>query len=260
MNATSLELPGRQAKPRRRGLTMVIDNGMPTGQLLDVIESTGELIDLLKFGWGTALVTKDLQRKVDCLRANGVDYYFGGTLFEKFVCQGRVDDYRRFCQDHECRYVEISNGTIALSNHEKADYVEKFASEFSVLSEVGYKDTGRSQELPPVRWIEYMREDLDAGAMLVITEARESGKSGICRPDGELRYGLIEEILESGLDLDRVVFEAPTKDLQTYFVRRVGPDVNLGNVPPHEVIGLETLRLGLRSDTLLTWEGTEPYA
>jgi phosphosulfolactate synthase len=251
---TPLALPERPAKPRTQGLTMVIDNGVPTRYFEDAIASTGDLIDLVKFGWGTSLVTRDLDRKIACLRDAGLDHYFGGTLFEKFLLQNRVDDYMRFCHDHDCRSVEISNGTIDLSNDDKARYIALFTSEFRVLSEVGYKDSGRSLELPPVRWIQYIRQDMAAGADLVITEARESGRSGICRADGEPRYGLIGEILESGLELDRLVFEAPNKDLQTYFVRRVGPNVNLGNIAIDDVIGLETLRLGLRADTLLNWD------
>jgi phosphosulfolactate synthase len=249
-----LALPERPAKPRSRGLTMVIDSGLPTRYFEDAIESAGDLIDLVKFGWGTSLVTRDLDRKISCLRGAGVDHCFGGTLFEKFVARNRVEDYIRFCQRHGCRCVEISNGTIDLSNDDKARYISLFKPDFRVLSEVGYKDSGRSLELPPVRWIQYIRQDLEAGADLVIAEARESGRSGICRADGEPRYGLIEEILESGLELDRVLFEAPNKDLQTYFIRRVGPNVNLGNVAADDVIGLETLRLGLRSDTLLNWD------
>ena len=249
-----LSLPERPAKPRASGITMVIDNGVPTRYFEDAIASTGDLIDVVKFGWGTSLVTRDLERKVACLRDAGVDHYFGGTLFEKFVAQNRVDDYIRYCHQHQCRSVEISNGTIDLSNDEKAQYISLFKTEFKVVSEVGYKDSARSLELPPVRWIQYIRQDLQAGADLVITEARESGRSGICRADGEPRYGLIEEILESGLQLDRLVFEAPNKDLQTYFIRRVGPNVNLGNIAIDDLIGLETLRVGLRSDTLLNWD------
>jgi phosphosulfolactate synthase len=251
MNAVNLELPRRPAKPRREGLTMLIDGGLPTRGFQDVIESTGELIDFVKFGWGTAVVTRDLDRKIAVLERAGVDFYFGGTLFEKFVLHGRLDDYRAFCHAHRCRYVEVSNGTIPMANREKAAYVRRLAREFEVLSEVGYKDDGRWQELPPARWVECMREDLEAGARFVVAEARESGRSGICRSDGEPRQSVVEEILGSGIDPRRIIFEAPTKSLQTYFIRRLGPSVNLGNVAAGDVIGLETLRLGLRSDTLL---------
>ncbi|MGH7921306.1 MAG: phosphosulfolactate synthase [Candidatus Dormibacteraceae bacterium] len=245
-----LTLPGRTVKPRQAGLTMVIDSGLPCSAFEDLLEIHGHLIDLLKLGWGTAIVSRHLDRKVAALRDAGVDWYFGGTLFEIFLQQGKFDDYRRFCSDHGAGWVEVSNGTIELDNSRKAEYVARLSDDFSVISEVGYKDQDRSEHLPPVRWIRYIKEDLEAGARRVITEARESGRSGIARPNGELRFGLIEEILESGIDIDQLVFEAPNKDLQTYFVKRVGSNVNLGNIAPADVIGLETLRLGLRSDTV----------
>ncbi len=162
-----------------------------------------------------------------------------------------MDAYYDFCRTHGCRYVELSNGTVNLSNAEKARYITEFAREFAVLSEVGYKDSEKSQNLPPARWIEYISEDLRAGARYVITEARESGTSGICRADGQVRFGLIEEILASTVDADDLIFEAPNKTLQTYFIKRVGANVNLANIALQDAIGLETLRLGLRSDTLL---------
>lgn len=248
--ASTLGLPERTVKPRERGLTMVIDNGLPAGQLEDVLESTGHLIDLVKFGWGTAVVTRDLSRKIAALRDAQVGFFFGGTLFELFAQEDRVDEYARVCREHGCRLMEISNGTIHMSNAEKAEHVRRLSREFTVVSEVGFKDPKRSQELAPVRWIECVQEDLEAGASRVVLEARESGRSGICRPDGELRYGLIEELLDSGVDPDRLLFEAPTKALQTYFVQRLGPNVNLGNVASGDVIALETLRLGLRSDSM----------
>ncbi len=247
---TQLVLPDRESKPRRRGLTAVIDPGLPTGAFEDFVESVGELIDLVKFGWGTCLVTKDIKRKIDILESAGVGFYFGGTLFERFAVDGLVAEWRSLCHALGCRYVEVSNGTIAMDNAEKARWITRLADEFVVISEVGFKDGARSEALPPVRWISYFREDLAAGAHLVTAEARESGRSGICRPSGEPRHGLIEEIVESGLDLDRLLFEAPNKELQTYFVRRLGASVNLGNIHAGDVIGLETLRLGLRSDTL----------
>ena len=249
-----LELPDRTTKPRAAGLTMVIDNGMPHGAFADAITSLAPMIDAVKFGWGTCLVTTDLGRKLDCLRANGVRFWFGGTLFEKFVVQGRFDDYREFLDEYSCRHVEVSNGTIILSNAEKAGYIRKLAPDFTVVSEVGFKDPGRSEMLPPSEWVASITEDIDAGASLVTLEARESGSSGICRPDGELRYGLIEDVLHAGIGIESLLFETPNTALQTHMITRVGPNVNLGNVPAAGVIGLETLRLGLRSDTLTTFE------
>ncbi len=254
MNPTALRLPARAAKPRRAGLTMVIDGGIPTAHFADLVSSAAEYIDFVKFGWGTAVVTSQLGAKIEVLAANHVGFYFGGTLFEKYVLQGRFDDFRKFCEAWSCRHVEVSNGTIPLSNSEKASYIRKLTDDYTVISEVGYKDPGRSEQLPPRIWAEYIAEDLAAGASLVTLEARESGRSGICRPDGALRFGLVEDVLASGLSQDSLLFEAPSTTLQAYFVTRLGPDVNLGNVPANAVIGLETLRLGLRADTLATFE------
>jgi len=254
MNKTALHLPLRAAKPRQTGLTMVIDGGIPLWQFTDLVSSAAEYIDFVKFGWGTAVVTNSLHAKIEVLAANEIGYYVGGTLFEKYVLQGRFDDFRKFCQDHECQHVEVSNGTISMSNSEKASYIRKLADDFTVVSEVGFKDPVRSEQLPPSMWVEYINEDLEAGASLVTLEARESGRSGICRPDGALRFGLIEDVLASGISPQDLLFEAPTTALQAHFITRIGPDVNLGNVPATGIIGLETLRLGLRADTLTAFE------
>ena len=250
MNPLAPRLPSRATKPRSTGLTMVIDGGIPLKMFADIVSSTPDLIDFVKFGWGTAIVTGGLQQKIDVLREHGIGFYLGGTLFEKYVMQERFDDYKRFCVELGCEHVEVSNGTVTMSNAEKASYIRKLAGDFTVVSEVGFKDPDRSEQLPPSKWIEYINEDLAAGATMVTLEARESGKSGICRPDGALRFGLIEDVLSAGVGQDQLLFEAPTTTLQTYFITRLGTDVNLGNVPASAVIGLETLRLGLRADTL----------
>ena len=218
------------------------------------MESGAEFLDFVKFGWGTAIVTTDLQRKIDVLKDVGVDFYFGGTLFEKFLLQDRFDDFRDLCLSYGCQYVEVSNGTIDLPHIEKAGYVRKLAGDFKVVSEVGFKDSERSELLAPDRWIECIHEDLEAGAFLVTLESRESGSAGICRPNGELRFGLIEEILDSDVNPSQLLFEAPSTALQCYFVRRIGSDVNLGNIPSTALLGLETIRLGLRADTLECFE------
>jgi len=251
MNVTALHLPERSQKPRANGITMMVDGGLPTRYFCDLVQSAADHLDFVKFGWGTALVTPELDRKVAFLRESGIEYYLGGTLFEKFVLQDRFEDFRDLCHHHGCRYVEVSNGTIDLTNTEKAGYIRKLSDEFEVISEVGFKDGERSENFPPSKWIAAILEDRDAGAVLVTLEARESGRSGICRPDGQLRFGLIEEMLASGISQDALLFEAPTTDLQTFFVKRVGPNVNLGNVAATGLIGLETIRLGLRADTLL---------
>ena len=254
MDSLFLELPDRQVKPRDNGLTMTIDNGIAHGSFADGMGTASPYIDLVKFGWGTAIVTPDIGRKFAVLRELGISYFFGGTLFEKFVRQDRFESFLTLCRLCECGYVEISNGTVPMSAQEKAAYIRKCAGEFPVLSEVGFKDQKRSAELTPEEWVEAIQIDLEAGASMVITEARESGTSGICRPDGAPREELLEAILASGIDVDRLLFEAPTKGLQTDFISRVGANVNLGNIAPADVIGLETLRLGLRGDTLMHFE------
>jgi phosphosulfolactate synthase len=250
MQKTTLRLPERDAKPRNAGVTMVIDGGLPIGQFTDVVESFGDLIDVVKFGWGTSIVTDGLQRKIDAVRANGVDFYFGGTLFEKFVIQGRFDDWRSFIDRFGATTIEISNGTIDMSNEEKCEYVARLVGDYRVFSEVGFKDSEKSETMDAALWLRYIRQDLEAGSVKVITEARESGTSGIVKASGELKTDLIEQILESEIDTETLMFEAPNKSLQTYLIKRVGPQVNLGNIAPADVVPLETLRLGLRGDTL----------
>jgi phosphosulfolactate synthase len=254
----SLDLPARAPRPRTAGLTMVMDTGLPQAAFADAMASFAPYIDVVKFGWGTALVTSDIERKFAILREHGIRYYFGGTLFEKFVVQGRFESWLRLCRRCDCELVEVSNGTIPMLNTEKAAYVRKCSDEFTVLSEVGFKDPGRAGELSNAQWIDAIHEDLEAGASKVITEARESGRSGICTPDGEPRADLVNAIVSCGVDLSRLIFEAPTKGLQTLFITLVGPNVNLGNIATADVIGLETLRLGLRADTLLHFESSSP--
>jgi len=254
MNTSPLSVPFRSEKPRQDGLTVVIDNGIPVAAFEDAIASAADGIDLVKFGWGTALVTPRLEEKTACLRRHGIGYFFGGTLFEKFVAQDLVEDYFELCRRHGCRYIEVSNGTIHLSSKRKAQFIARAAEEFVVLSEVGYKDAERSAALTREQWVSFIEEDFAAGASLVVTEARESGRSGICDANGTPRFDVVEEIIGTAADCRRLVFEAPTKELQAFFVTRVGSDVNLANVAPNDVIALETLRLGLRSDTLVHFE------
>lgn len=248
---TRLDLPVRENAPRRRGMTMVLDPGMFTGAFTDAVDSVGEYVDIVKFGWCTALVTRDVKRKIDVLREAGIEFCFGGTLFERFAMAGMVDDWRELCRTMGATRVEISNGTIPMGNAEKARWIAALADEFTVVSEVGYKDPGRADAMGAQEWIDAIGEDLDAGASLVITEARESGRSGLCHADGSPRGDVVEDLLASGIDPDRLMFEAPTKALQCFFVTRLGASVNLGNVRAEDVIALETLRLGLRSDTML---------
>jgi len=249
MQSNFLDLPERQHKPRKKGLTLVLDSGVSTQRFMDAVQSHAPLIDFVKFGWGTALVTDDLEKKIAFLKKIGIDYFFGGTLFEKALQQKKLDEFHAFIKRHGCTYVEISNGTLDLSNEEKCRHVRDFSRDFTVFSEVGYKDSKKSENMYPAKWVECIAQDFEAGAKWVIAESRESGQSGICRPNGELRYGLIEEIIDSCKRLDAIVFEAPSKTLQAFFVKRLGSNVNLGNISFDDIVGLETLRLGLRADT-----------
>ncbi|GMA64457.1 phosphosulfolactate synthase [Alicyclobacillus fastidiosus] len=249
-----LHLPERLQKPRPTGWTVLIDSGVPLRYFEDAIASAANYIDLVKFGWGTSLISPTMDAKIEVLRSHDIEFYFGGTLFEKFYIQDKVEYYHNYCKQYGCRYVEISNGTVPMSNRQKAEFIQYFASEFQVLSEVGYKDADQSNQLSPNEWLDFIQEDLAAGAFKVITEARESGTSGICQGDGRPRTGVVEGFQSSQVDLTRLIFEAPTKLLQTYFIERFGPNVNLANVPINDVISLETLRLGLRSDTFLQFE------
>jgi phosphosulfolactate synthase len=253
-SSSLLALPARQAKPRETGITVVIDVGLPTGYFRDLIESHGEFVDFIKFGWGTSLVTKDINDKIKVLNDANVRYYFGGSLFEKALLQGRFDQFRTFCHTMGCSYVEVSNGTIDLEESEKVRYVAELSKDFRVISEVGLKDQVRSELMAPVTWIKCLNADFDAGAYLVTLETRESGTGGLCRSNGELRYGLVEEILTSDVDVNQLIIETPSTHLQNYFVGRVGPNVNLGNIAAADVIGLETIRQGLRSETLSKFE------
>jgi phosphosulfolactate synthase len=242
------------------GVTMVIDTGLTTGAFTDLVDSHSELIDLIKFGWGTALVTHDLDRKTAILADAGIGFYFGGTLFEHHLWTDQLDDYLRLVERTGATHIEVSNGTIPLDQHSKADYVRRMSEHRPVLAEVGYKDAARSANLTPAEWTDALREDLDAGAYMVITEARESGKSGIAQADGHLRTDVLDAVA-AAVDIDRVMFEAPTKDLQVDLITALGPEINLGNVATTDVVALETLRLGLRGDTLLQLTtGVDPAA
>ncbi|PIQ42572.1 MAG: phosphosulfolactate synthase [Gammaproteobacteria bacterium CG11_big_fil_rev_8_21_14_0_20_46_22] len=254
---TKLNLPKKEKKPRTVGLNALIDNGYPLGFFKDVIESFSDKIDFIKFGWGTSVVTPFIEDKIKIAQKANIEVFMGGTLFEKYLLSGALNEYIATLRKLNIKWVEVSNGTINLSNTKKAEYIKKLSQEFKVLSEVGFKDSVRSIELQPSKWIEYIEQDFDAGSEYVITEARESGTSGICRSDGEVRFGLINEIASSAIKLDRLIFEAPNKHLQVYFITHFGPNVNLANIAFADVIPLETLRYGLRSDTLMLFEPSD---
>ena len=232
-------------EPRRAGLTHVIDKGLGPRGWEDVLETSGDYIDVVKLGWGTAYVTPNLKRKLEVLRDKPV--VIGGTFFEAVYVKGQVDEYKAWLRDLGLTHVELSDGTVEIPRERKLELIADFARDFTVLSEVGSKDS--SVEYTADEWIAWLREELDAGAWKVITEAREGGTAGIFDSSGGMRTELIGEIADA-VEPANVIFEAPTKAAQAWFVKALGPEVNLGNIPPDEVIPLETLRRGLRGDTL----------
>jgi phosphosulfolactate synthase len=232
-------------EPRSGGLTHVLDKGLGPRAWEDVLETSGVYIDVVKLGWGTAYVTPNLRRKLEVLRDKPV--VIGGTFFEVVYVKDKVDEYKRWLSDLGLTHVEISDGTVEIPREEKLELIADLARDFTVLSEVGSKDS--DVNFAPYLWVQWIKEELEAGAWKVITESRESGTAGIFRPSGEMRTGLIDEIVNEVAFAD-LIFEAPGKSAQAWFVKEFGPTVNLGNIPPDEVIPLETLRLGLRGDTL----------
>jgi phosphosulfolactate synthase len=243
-------IPQRSTKPRESGLTMVMDKGLSCREAEDFLEVAADKTDILKLGFGTSAVTPTLQRKIDIYREANIPIYFGGTLFEAYVIRGQFDDYKRLLDKFKMTHAEVSDGSIEISEEEKCGYIRSLAKDFIVLSEVGSKDAEKI--IPPYKWIAMMKAEIEAGAWKVIAEARESGTVGIFRNTGEVRSGLIEEILQH-IPLDTILWEAPIKTQQVWFMKLYGHNVNLGNIAPNEVIPLETLRLGLRGDTFDQW-------
>jgi phosphosulfolactate synthase len=244
-----LDLPTRSPKPRERGITHVLDRGLSLAEVDGLIEVAGGSVDLVKLGWGTALATGNLEPKLARYAAHGIPVVLGGTLAEVAIAQDKLDPYTDWLRELGIKHVEISDGTIDLPHAEKVAIIERLARDFVVLSEVGSKD--REEIMAPYLWVEQIEAELAAGAWKVIAEARESGTVGLYRDSGEPRMGLIDEIVHT-IDIDRLIFEAPQKDQQVWFLKTYGREVNLGNIAPDEVLSLETLRLGLRSDTVGT--------
>ena len=243
-----LDLPPRSGKPRTTGLTHVLDRGLSLAQVDGLVEVAGASVDIVKLGWGTALATANLEPKLDRYRSHGIPVVLGGTLTEMAIRDGRVDPLVGWLRELRLDHVEVSDGTITLDPDEKRALIARLAGEgFTVLSEVGSKDA--QEIMAPYRWVEQIETELEAGAWKVITESRETGSAGIYRPDGEVRMGLIDEIAHA-VDADKLLFEAPRKEQQVWFLKRFGREVNLGNIAPDDVLSLETLRLGLRADTV----------
>jgi phosphosulfolactate synthase len=242
-----LDLPPRSVKPRSEGLTHVLDKGLSLVALESLVQTAGASIDIVKLGWGTSYVSDGVRAKVQLCRRSGIHLSPGGTLLEICEHQGRIDEYVDWLRRLQFTHVEVSNGAFGMSTTRKRELIERLAQDFVVLSECGSKNP--RADVVAEAWVEEMTGDLAAGASLLIAEARESGTVGLYLPTGEVRADLVDAIA-AALPVDRIIFEAPRKDQQAWFIRRLGTQANLGNIPSDEVIALETLRLGLRSDTL----------
>jgi len=246
MNYILNQLPERTAKPRNSGYTMAMDKGLSVREAEDFMSVSAGYVDVVKLGWATSYVTPNLKEKLAVYKSAGIPVYFGGTLFEAFVVRNQFEDYLRVMDKYELDHVEVSDGSIDLPHDVKCDYIQKLAKRATVLSEVGSKD--EQKIIPPYKWIQLMNKELEAGAWKVIGEAREGGNVGLFRPTGEVREGLVDEILTQ-IPFESIIWEAPQKAQQVWFIKLLGANVNLGNIAPNEIIPLETIRLGLRGDT-----------
>ncbi len=255
MNYDITHIPSRIDKPRDKGITMMMDKGLSVLQASEFVKSSGDFTDFVKLGFGTALITKDLDKKLDVYREGGIRPYFGGTLFEIFYMRGMFDEFRRYSSGYKLDLVEVSDGTIIMEHEKKLECIRLLSEDFQVLSEVGSKISG--VVIPVERWTGMMKAELEAGSWKVIAEARESGTVGIYNADGSANTGLVKDIADN-IDPELVIWEAPLKNQQVYFIKLLGANVNLGNIAPDDVLAMEALRLGLRGDTLTDFTGNTP--
>jgi phosphosulfolactate synthase len=246
MNFNLSQIPDRKQKPRTSGITMVMDKGLSVNEVRNFLSVSYPHVDIVKLGFGTSFVTPALDKKLEIYRSYNIPVYFGGTLFEAFLIRNQFDDYVSICQHYGINFIEVSDGSITIPHSEKCGYIEKLTKYGTVLSEVGSKDAAHI--IPPYKWIELMDAELSAGASYVIAEAREAGNVGIYRGSGEVREGLVQEILTQ-IPGEKIIWEAPQKAQQLYFIELLGCNVNLGNIAPTEMISLEAMRIGLRGDT-----------
>ncbi|MEE1884590.1 phosphosulfolactate synthase [Pedobacter flavus] len=246
MNYTLNNIPERPSKPRSNGFTMVMDKGLSLRQTEDFIEVAGSYTDIVKLGWATSYVTPNLKEKLALYKSAGIPVYFGGTLFEAFLVRNQYEDYKRVLDKFGMEFAEISDGSITIEHEEKCKLISDLSKQVTVISEVGSKDAKKI--FAPYKWIQLMKAEIEAGSWKVIAEAREGGNVGIYRDSGEVREGLVDEILTQ-IPEERIIWEAPLKEQQVWFIKLIGTNVNLGNIAPAEVLPLETIRLGLRGDT-----------
>ena len=250
MNTKLTYIPKRPEKPREKGVTMMMDKGLSLSEARNFVESSGHLTDVVKFGFGTSLITQNLEEKIKIYQDAGIRPYFGGTLFEAFYVRNKVDDYRRFVDENNLDLLEVSDGSIIIPHDEKCELINKLSKDYTVLSEVGSKEAGIL--ISPAKWVKMMTNELEAGSWKVIAEGRESGSVGIFRPNGQPHKILINKIIAK-VKPEQILWEAPAKKQQVWFINLFGANVNLGNIAPYEVIPLECLRLGLRGDTFFNY-------
>jgi phosphosulfolactate synthase len=250
LNVNLPHIPGRDEKPRNAGITMMMDKGLSLREAENVISASGDFIDLVKFGFGTSLISSELEEKIKLYKESNMKPYFGGTLFEIFLVRGKVDEFCRFIDKNKLDTIEISDGSIKLPHEEKLKYISKLAKNYTVLSEVGSKLA--TTHISDEEWLNMTKNELKAGAWKVIAEAREAGNVGIYKPDGSANKELISHIIEATAP-ENILWEAPNKNQQVWFIKLLGANVNLGNIGSNDIIPLETLRLGLRGDTFFQY-------
>lgn len=239
-------IPKRPAKPRSNGLTMIMDKGLSLNEAENMIVLKSELTDIVKLGFGTSLLTRYIDKKINLYKEAGIDVYTGGTLFEAFIVRNQLDDFYRLMDKLKLEMVEVSDGCIQMEHEKKCELIHKLSKDFKVISEIGSKD--ESLTIEDDKWVSYMKKELEAGSWKVIAEAREGGNVGMFETDGEIKEQLIKKITKE-IDESNILWEAPLKKQQVWFINELGANVNLGNISPNSIISLECLRLGLRGDT-----------
>lgn len=248
MNFHLSQLPPRATKPRNFGLTVVSDKGLSLIETQYLLSAAAPYIDMVKLAFGTALIMPSLKEKISLYQSHDIPVFLGGLLFEAFVIRNQIEDYIKIIEEYAITHIEISDGAINISHEQKCDFIRRFSQYGNVVSEIGSKDKDKVQVTPPFKWIQLMQAELDAGSKFIVAEAKESGTDGLYRDTGEVREGLVEEILTK-IPAEKIIWETPEKDQQLYFIRLLGCNANLGNIQPNEVIPLEAMRLGLRGDS-----------
>jgi phosphosulfolactate synthase len=239
-------IPKRPEKPRTKGLTMIMDKGLSLNEAENMVVLKSELTDIVKLGFGTSLLTRYIDKKISLYKEAGIDVYTGGTLFEAFIVRNQIDDFYRLMDKLKLEMVEVSDGCIQMEHDKKCELIHKLSKDFKVISEIGSKD--ESLTIEDDKWISYMKKELEAGSWKVIAEAREGGNVGMFETNGDIKKKLIKNITKD-IDISNILWEAPLKNQQIWFINEFGANVNLGNISPNSIISLECLRLGLRGDT-----------